>query len=98
MTRDAVLLTAQQTAEKVDALVRDALAEGVAVGPEFYVERRLQALVDMLLPDEDDRARLELAYQESLHRALEAALPDAISAARQQRLLPSSTAPQLVKG
>ena len=87
MTRDAVLLTAAERAQEVEQLIADAAREGIVIGMEWLVERRLETLIRTLLPGEDERALLELAYQELALESLTDVLPEARAAARRARLL-----------
>lgn len=88
MTRDAVLLTAEGVRQENDDRLAYLATCGVGVSPDVLTERRVQALVEMVLPDEDQRALLELAYQEKLREWLHSEpIDDAIRQARQARLL-----------
>jgi hypothetical protein len=102
MTRDAVLLTAEQLGEANDEAQRRIAQAGVAIDPVAFVERRLQALVLTVFADDEDRqALVELRYQELLRDALadaerEAAriVADAEAEARRRSLLIEPVPPE----
>lgn len=87
MTHDAALVLAQSVADRNNARVAELAQAGVGLDPGIYLERRLAAFSELLL-DDDQRAALELLYQEALERQL--ASDDVLEAervARQSKLL-----------
>jgi hypothetical protein len=92
MTRDAVLLTAGDVDARNQAELARLAQLGVGIAPDVLTERRLHALVELLL-DTDQQAALELLYQEALERFLTSpAIAEAEKAARQAHLLAPASA------
>lgn len=85
MTRRAKLITAERLRVANGEADERLQARGIVLDPAFFVERRLVALESMMLVDDDERAELELRYQELLAAAL-ARVPE-IAAAQERRAL-----------